>query len=285
MYVTPELGASFSTTIEVHIRALGFWGLACILVGLLLVGIINTLNHESGIQGKLHSALLARQEFNEFLQQRPIPLRHTDLVDNINRELDAAIAPLQKPRAPSFIDHRGDESDNHREKADLLINDLRGELDKIAPGTTEIADLVKEWQQLEGIFADLSKRFLTLAPNISTEASIQWLTTFNAWAAQRILEPSLTHYAPYFSYQLIRVKLLHKAGRIRDAVHQAKSVRRWMQRAAEVVLQQAQLLTFFSNRLPIASLKRRLFVNALKRRKLMLSKMHTFLIYLKRLKP
>lgn len=243
--ITPKTGTPLATGIELIVKARSFWGFACILLGLMLVGIINTLDSESGIQGDLRRALLARQEVYDLIQQRPPPHRYALLVGNINRRLDATIAALQEPRTVSFVDYRATEALEQMQTTTALIADLRSALSAAPLGEIEITDLVKEWGRLQAVFKDLSNRFLTSDPPASGDSLQQRLIAFNSLAAQRILGPLLASYMHDFPYQINRVKLLREAGRLHDAASQAVSVRRWMQRAADVVKQQVQLLAYF----------------------------------------
>ena len=219
------------------------WGVACMIFGLALVGIINALDSESGIQGELHRALLARQAAHEFLQQTPPPQSRTALVENADREFDAAIATLQKPRALSFADHRSTDAQEHLSNATELTADLYKDLSEKKRGSIEVDDLTQEWAQLKDHFSVLTNLFLI--PTSQGTSLEQRLSSFDGWAVQRLLRPPIDYYTGEFSYHVNHVHLLHAAGRVQDAANEAISVRRWMQRAADFVNAQAQLLMFF----------------------------------------
>jgi len=91
--------------IEVRVAASPFWGFACLLLGLLLVGTINALDTESGVKGELQGALEARQAAHELLERTPPPQSRAVLVETIDREFDAAVETLQLNR-PGFAGGR-----------------------------------------------------------------------------------------------------------------------------------------------------------------------------------
>lgn len=81
--VTPQEGPQLAIRVEFRVAARAAWGLACMVLGLSLVGLINAFDSESGIKGELHRALLARQSAHEFLQQTP-PRRAAPLWSKIS---------------------------------------------------------------------------------------------------------------------------------------------------------------------------------------------------------
>lgn len=109
-----------------------------------------------------------------------------------------------------------------------------------------MADLGHEWTDLKDNFAALSKQFLIPTPPGSS--LMQRLGAFDAWAAERLLRPPIVFFTNDFAYHIIHVHLLYASGRNQDAANEAAAVRRWMQRAADFVNAQAQLLTFFVQR-------------------------------------
>jgi hypothetical protein len=236
-------GAQLSMPVEINVTARIAWGFACMVFGLSLIGIINALDIESGIQGELRRALLARQDFHEFLQQIPPPQSRALLVETINHEFDAAIESLQKSRKPSFVDNRGSDAQEHLKTAAELTADLRNALFKKPRSSIEVDDLSEEWIRLKDHFTELSKLFLIPAPQGSSLA--QRLGAFDVWAADRILRTAIVYYHNEFAYQVNHVHLLYAAGRDQDAANEATAVRRWMQRAADLVNSQAQTLMSF----------------------------------------
>lgn len=110
-------GTQFSTNVVFNVAARPVWGVACMIFGLALVGVINSLDSESGIQGELRRALLARQAAHDFFLHTPPPQSLGTLVENADREFDAAIQTLQKSRSLSFADHRSADAQEHLSNA------------------------------------------------------------------------------------------------------------------------------------------------------------------------
>jgi hypothetical protein len=241
--VIPKDGAPFAVPITFRVAASAAWGFVCMIFGLLLVGIINLLDSESGNQGELRRALLARQSVNELLQWNLAPQSRVAQVENIYREFDAAIAILQQPRRLSFVDRRTTDAHEHLQTAAELTLDLRKALSEKPRGSIEIADLLGEWTKLKDIFSVVSKQFLVPTP--SGESLRERLGAFDAWAAQRLLRAPIEYFAGDFTYHVGQVEMLYAAGRNQGAAVQARAVRRWMQRAADFVNKQAQLVTSF----------------------------------------
>lgn len=241
--VTPLAGPPLAIPVQLRVAARATWGIACTLLGLSFIGLLNTLDGESGVQGELRRVLLARQHAHEFLEQTPPPHARAIQVTAIDQQLEAAIASLQKPRNLSFVDHRRIDAQEHLNSATQMLADLRKALSGIPPGSIEVKDVAEEWKQLSNHFGIL-KQYLVASP-VRGASLEQRLTAFDAWAAQRLLGPPITFYTNEFTYQVNRVQLLASAGRVQEAADGARSVRRWMQRAADVVNTQSRLLLFF----------------------------------------
>jgi hypothetical protein len=198
--VMQQEGPQLAVRVEFRVAAWAAWGFACMVLGLLLVGLINVLDSESGIKGELRRAFLARQSAHEFLQQTPPPQSRTTLVENANREFDAAVAILQKPRELSFVDRRAADAQEHLKTAAELTADLHKALSEKPRGGIEMADLEREWMDLKDNFATLLKQFLIPAPSGSSLA--QRLGAFDAWAAQRCLLSRLTYHVTPVRFDL-----------------------------------------------------------------------------------
>ena len=229
--------------VEVRVGASAIWGFACMVVGLLLVGVINALDSESGVKGDLRGALETRQSTHELLQQKPAPQSSAVLVENINREFDAAVAILQKPREISFIDRRSSDARERLKAAEDLNLELRKLLSDKPRGGAEVADLENEWKSTKEDFAALTR--LLLAPAAGGQSLTQRLGTFDAWAAQRLLRLPLDYLTREFDYHVARVRLMREAGRGQDAADDAVAVRRWMERGAETINKNARTVTTF----------------------------------------
>lgn len=242
--VTPTQGAPLAIRVELRVAAHALWGLACMILGLSLVALINMLDSESGIKGNLRDAFLAREFVRELRQQTPPPRSLAAQVDSIDREFDAAIDVLQRPREISFNDHRSADAREHMKTAAELTADLRKALSQKPRGAIEVAEIAQEWSELTNQFSRLSGQFVVAAPQGALLA--RRLDAFDALAAQRLLQPDIAFFTGELSKDTAHVQLLYAAGRDRDAAEVAIAVRRRMQRAADAVNTQAQLLRRFN---------------------------------------
>ena len=239
----PAKGSPLGIPVEFRVSAWTGWGFLCMVLGLLLVALVDVLGGESDVQSKLRSAYLARQSVRELLQQTPPPQTRESLVENIDREFEAAIEILKKPREASFVDHRGEDAQEHLKTAAELTAELRKALSERPRGGWEVENLEREWRELKGSFAELSALFLVAAP--TGPSLTERLGAFDAWAAQRLLRPSMDFYSSEFASHIAKVQLMYDAGRGQAAAAEATAVRRWMQRAADSMDKSTRLLMFF----------------------------------------
>ncbi|MEO8738983.1 MAG: hypothetical protein ABI537_04675 [Casimicrobiaceae bacterium] len=242
--VATQDGARLPVRIEFRVAAAARWGFGCMVLGLLTAGLLSLLDGESGIRGQLRHALSERQSAHESLQRSPPPQSLAGQADSLNREYDTAIEILQRRREISFIDRRGSDAQERLDSAGTM----RAALDKAMAakprGSIEVDDLGEQWAALRKSFAETGARFLVPAPQ--GLAFAQRLRAFDAWAAQRLLAVPIRYYTDDFDYRVNQVRLLYAAERAPVAAAQAVNVRRWMQRAADVVSTQAQLASFYA---------------------------------------
>ena len=241
--VVPPEGSPLGIPVEFRVSAWAGWGFLCMVLGLLLVALLDVLGGENDVQSRLRSAYLARQSVRELLQRTPAPLNREPLVENIDREFEAAIEILKKPREKSFVDHRGEDAQEHLKTAAELTVDLRRALSEKPRGGWEVENLEREWGELKGNFADLSARFPVAAPP-GPSLPVR-LEAFDAWAAQRLLHTPMDSYSNEFAYHIAKVRLMYDAGRGKAAATEAAAVREWMQRAADSMEKRARLLMYF----------------------------------------
>ncbi len=242
--VATQDGARLPIRIEFRVAAGAAWGFGFMVLGLLAVGLLSLLDGESGIRGKLRHALIERQDAHEFLQRTPPPQSRAAQLTGMNREFDAAIETLQKPRAFSFVDQRGPDAQEHLDNAKAISAKLREAMGARPRGALEVADLDAEWKSLRQNFADTANRFLV--PPQPGMALAQRLGAYDAWVAQRLLALALKQYTEEFDFQVNRVDLLYASERGAMAATEAIAVRRWMQRAADVIKEQSKLANFYA---------------------------------------
>jgi hypothetical protein len=235
--------ASSATPVELRVAASPLWGFACLLLGLLLAGLGHVLDRESDVRRKLHEALQLRQEVHATIEQVPAPLVASLEVDEFERPLDHAIALLGQPSRWSFVDRRLADAAPALSAAQAQADKLRASAAPAALGAADLTKLDQRWAELRATFAALAPQFPTSSVPGDTFASR--LDAYDAWAAQRILGPSLGYFGLVFPYDLARVRLLYAAGRNEGAANQANTMRRGLQRGADLVREQAERLAFF----------------------------------------
>ena len=231
------------TPVELRVAASPVWGFGCLLLGLLLVGLGHMLDRESDVRRQLHEALQLRQEVHAMIEQVPAPLAAALGADEFDRPLNRAIEHLRQRSRWSFVDRRLADAEPALADAQAQADKLRAAAAPHALGAADLADLGRRWDALRDTFAALAPQFPTSTVPGDTFASR--LDAYDAWAAQRILGPSLGYFGLVFPYDLARVRLLYAAGRDEEAANQANTMRRGLQRSADLVREQAERLAFF----------------------------------------
>lgn len=232
-----------ATPLELRVSASPKWGLGCLLFGLLLAGLVGVFDDESGVRRQRHDALQLRQEIHELLEQVPPPLVAALPVGPFLRELDQALVLLGQGRRWSFVDRRVAEARPHLAAAQKQAEKLRAATAKHTLAAADTKGLEQRWEELQTTCQALVQQFPTAVPAADTFAGR--LDAFNTWAAQRVLAPTLGYAAQLFPYDLARVQLLYAAGRDTEAANLANTVRRGLQRTANLVREHAELLAFF----------------------------------------
>jgi hypothetical protein len=231
------------TPLEIRVSVHPAWGFACLMLGLLLVGLDALLESESDLRRQRHDALQLRQQVHETLAQVPAPLVSALPVAVIDREIDQALVLLGQGRSWSFVDRRVAEAKLHLDAAQSQADTMQGSVAGHAIGAADSASLEQRWKELHGIFTELARQFPVSVPTGDTFA--ERFETYNAWVAQCVLAPWLDQAGIRFPYDLARVQLLYAAGRDTEAANLANTTRRGMQRSADSVREQAELLAFY----------------------------------------
>ena len=92
--VITEGGETAVAPVSVTVAASVGWGIACMLLGLLLLGVVKLLTGEGDVQEKKREVLRARADIHELLQRNPPPQRRLEAVAEIDRNLDDAVRAL-----------------------------------------------------------------------------------------------------------------------------------------------------------------------------------------------
>ncbi len=215
------------------VSASPLWGIACMLLGLAVVGTTNALTGAGSVTSQLREALAARQLTHEWLERHPPPERFSRDIDDMDRDFDAAVTALSQPHAWSFVDHRQEEASAHLRTALATAATLREPLKDASPAAAEVADLSRDWQALQAQMKDTASEARPNAP--TTPGFAARLNTFLYDWKQQFIGVPMQAVALELTPQLDRVHLLLAAGQDDAARVQAIAVRRWIRRASAML--------------------------------------------------
>jgi hypothetical protein len=232
--ITTDDGAVLHIPVTVEIPAATRWGVGFLLAGLFFLGLINVLNGESEVKARLHDALAARQDVQSWLEFNPPPQSRLSDVESMNREFDAAIAGLSERRRVSFIDHRAAGAEEHLKAAETASAVLRHDLSAGVAGTAEIADLAREWSELQTTLQRVGASPPDAVISSSNQPSnlASKLDSFLARYRTRFLQQPVGWMSDEMTTDLDRIRLATAAGEIETARALAVKTRRWLRRSA-----------------------------------------------------
>ena len=212
------------------VSASPLWGIACMLLGLAVVGTTNALTGAGSVTSQLHEALAQRQITHEWLERHPPPERLSRDIDDMDRDFDAAVTALNQPHAWSIVDHRSEEASTHLQTALATAAALRASVKDASPAAAEVADLSRDWQALQAQMKTTASEARPNAP--TTPGFAARLDTFLYDWKQQFIGVPMQWVSLELTPQLDRVHLLLAAGQEDAARVQAIAVRRWIRRAA-----------------------------------------------------
>ena len=224
-------GQTASSSVRVTVAASAAWGIGCMLLGLLLLGVLKLLTGEGDVQDKAREALRTRAEIHAWWQREPPPLSRAEAVAEIDRDLDEAIRALAQPHPFSVVDRRITDASAALTAARDAAAKLRDALAKDPPGTAEVADLTQDWGALQ-------ERMHSLAATDTADAgSAEELAAHAAALLRRaraqLIGLPLQWVAVDLGPQLERVRLAQAAGETDRARAMALATRAWLRRAAD----------------------------------------------------
>jgi hypothetical protein len=228
--VITEDGEAAVTTVSVRVAANAGWGIACMLLGLLLLGVVKLLTGEGDVQEKRREVLRTRNDIHMLLQRNPPPQRRLEAVAEIDRNLDEAVRALARPHPLSVVDRRIADADAALSAARDGFAKLQDALSKIPPGTAEVADLSEDWRGLQERMKDLATLGNAAAPAGGLAAHAASLL-HHVW--ERVISLPLQWVAADLGPQLERVRLAEAAGEAERARAMALATRAWLRRAAD----------------------------------------------------
>ncbi|MEO9188513.1 MAG: hypothetical protein ABI224_00705, partial [Acetobacteraceae bacterium] len=238
--VLADDGEPLAIPVTIGVSASPLLGIACMLLGLIVVGLLGTLSGSGAVQTRLHDALRDRAAIHEWLERNPAPASRLGETEAMDRDYDAAIRALAAPRAFAIEDHRIADADAHLAAATATAADLRRALSNTRPGALEVKDLKAEWEALRTEFADLAAP--VTVPIADLDSLLARMTAFQArFRAFTLLLP-VRVLSDNLAVQVQRVALADAAGQGAQAQALAITTRAWMRRAAAFLRERVRLV-------------------------------------------
>jgi hypothetical protein len=229
--VITEAGETAVAPVAIAVAANPGWGVACMLLGLLLLGVLKLLTGEGDVQEKAREVLRARAKIHSLLQRDPPPQRRVEAVAEIDRNLDEAVRTLAGPHRFSVVDRRIRDADAALSAARDGYAKLRDALSKTPPGTAEVADVTEDWGGLQERMRSLATLDNPAAAPVTGLAGHAAILLHRVW--ERVIGLPLQWVAADLGPQLERVRLAQAAGETDRARAMALATRAWLRRAAD----------------------------------------------------
>ncbi|MBV8459114.1 MAG: hypothetical protein JO122_21175, partial [Acetobacteraceae bacterium] len=236
-----DTGEMLTIPVSIAVGASPLWGIACMLLGLSLLGVMNVLSGESEVQSALRDAIRFRQQAHEWIELTPPPESRAADVLAMDRETAAAIGALNRPRGWSFVDHRVGDANERLQSARAMEADLHKSVAGQPAGAGELQDLERDWSALQGHMADIRSRLAAAVSGTAPQGFAGSVSNFLIGFEQAFLAVPLKVFEDQIAPELARVRLTADAGRSVEAASSAITVRRWLQRIA-VTLDQRLVL-------------------------------------------
>lgn len=225
-----EGGAAIPTPLRVEVAASAFWGVACLLFGLSLLGVVKLLTGQGDVEELTRRALLDQAAAHANWERNPPPASRAETAAEIERDYEDALGALAAPRGFSIVDRRVADASDFLSAARDAEAKLRDGM--TAPqGIIEVADLEREWNAFKSLLAGLAAPpTLGASPPQGLAAHVEALidglrarlVAARAQAITAELEPHVE-----------RVRLAMAGGDGPRAREMALATRAWQRRAAD----------------------------------------------------
>ncbi len=227
-------GGGLDIPVAIDIPAAAPWGIGCMLAGLLCLGLINVLAGEGAVKTRLHDALAARGDIHAFLEANPAPQSRRGDIDAMDQGFDKAVADLSERRGISVEDHRIDDASAQLATATATAGELRKALTGQPSGAAEIADLTKEWQDLQTTLGQVNAMFgappATPAPGLPGK-----IDAFLVRYRIRFVQQPMAWISAEIVSDIDRARLAYAAGEGEAARDLAVTARVWLRRSARML--------------------------------------------------
>jgi len=224
-------GATTAIPVTVTVAASPLRGIAFTLLGLILAGLISTLQTESDLRARLANLQQLRADNADWLRRNPVPSTLAGNLDAYETDMQAAVQLLTRRRPWSVVDWRASMAEERQRVAKEELKTIKGAMAHEAPGAAEVAELDAAWKDLQQRLQVLSTRSEALPGETPTNLAGQldaFLTTFRTSFLTSSIEAATSEIGTHVTL----VDLTLAAGQREAAQQQAIEVRRWLQRAA-----------------------------------------------------
>jgi hypothetical protein len=225
-----ETGPVAVTPLRVEVAASTAWGIACMLLGLLLLGVLKLLTGEGDIQDRARAVARERAEIHGSWQRTPPPTSRAEAVAEIDRDFDDATRALAAPRPLWVVDRRLEDAEAARAAAMAAAARLRETMDKEPSINGEVADLDRDWTAFRLLITKLTASDpLSATP---PDALVAHAIALLGQARAQLLELPARFASSDIGAQVDRVTLAQASGDVARAREMAKATRVWMRRAS-----------------------------------------------------
>jgi hypothetical protein len=227
-------GAATTIPISVTIPAAAIWGIGCMLLGLIMLGVINFLAGEGAVQTSLRHALQERQSINGFLASHTVPQNRAATVATMNDDFDQAIAHLSKHRAISIIDHRGPDAAASLQAAEAIAAQLHRSLAGLPRGAAEVATVAQDWHAIEPTLRRYAALPETMPPEPQTGLASRLDQFLWHFRNDQLREPAIVVIGE-IAAAIDRMTIEEAAGEGDAAQTLAITTRLWLRRSARML--------------------------------------------------
>jgi hypothetical protein len=240
--VLTDGGEALSIPVVVQVATHTAWGVACMMLGLLVVGVIHALDAQSGIQNKIGELLLLEQQTHEFLEKHAPAESLVPTERAFDEDVAAALEALRRRRSVGIHDRRTEDADARLKSAESEAQELRKAEKGKRPGQTEVDALESEWASFEARMNDIGDATPLLFAESPHLGMPLLLRDFFVSLRRVYLVDTMKIVADELASQITRVRLLYQSGAGEPARAQAVTVRRWLRRASHEAQEREQLV-------------------------------------------
>jgi hypothetical protein len=240
--VLTDGGEALSIPVLVQVAAHPAWGVACMMLGLLVVGVIHALDAQSGVQKKIGELLLLQEQTHEFLEKHAPAESLVPTERAFDEDVVAALDALRRRRSLAIHDRRTEDADARLKSVHSEAQELREAEKGKRPGQTEVDALESEWASFKTRINEIGETTPLLFPDSPQVGMPLRLSHFFVSFRKIYLVDTMKIVADELASQITRVRLLYQSDAGELARAQAVMVRRWLHRASHQAQAREQLV-------------------------------------------